>query len=414
MRLLLRALSAAWCVWLGSGLMWGALAQAQSTSTSGSSTATPAESESSPSLAKIVVTAQKRSENIQDVPIAVSAFSAETLQGHGISDLSQIAVLTPSLQLTNTSAFGSGPSMLSAFIRGIGQDDVAANFDPGVGVYMDGVYLGRLVGANMNLLDISRVEVLKGPQGTLFGRNTIGGAISVVTRTPSDTFGIQGTATAGNFNRTELGVIVDLPLIKANLLASVAVSSNSYDGYQRRIPFPGVTNFVNDDPTQYHEDGVQANPRMGGNAEQSARVKLVWKVNDILTATLSGDYTHDNGDAIPSTLLKTSSTSPTGPGGLTLAGLYNVCINTPAAVLNSIGLGAACGPRVTVGTALAGVNVDGDPNNNRLTYNNQFVTGNQACPNVFRAESAVCRLELILRPSEYAKALYPAGFSQTG
>ena len=91
--------------------------------------------------------------------------------------------------------------MLSAYIRGVGQDDFAFNLDPGVGVYLDGVYLARSVGANTTMLDVDRVEILKGPQGTLFGRNSIGGAISIVTREPGNEFKVKGEVTGGSFRR---------------------------------------------------------------------------------------------------------------------------------------------------------------------------------------------------------------------
>ena len=94
--------------------------------------------------------------------------------------------------------FSGDKSVLSASIRGIGQDDFAFNLNPGVGVYLDGIYLARTIGANQTLLDVDRIEVLKGPQGTLFGANTIGGAISIVTHTPGDTPRFTATATGGN------------------------------------------------------------------------------------------------------------------------------------------------------------------------------------------------------------------------
>src|SRR3546814_12111332 len=114
---------------------------------------------------------QRRAENVQQVPIAVAAFSGAALQEKGVDNVSQLANLTPGVQLSSTSQMFSSPSMLSGFIRGIGQDDFALNFDPGVGTYVDGVYLARTAGSNDDLLDVERIEILKGPQGTLFGRN---------------------------------------------------------------------------------------------------------------------------------------------------------------------------------------------------------------------------------------------------
>src|SRR5205807_3726263 len=135
-------------------------------------------------LPEVVVTAQRRNENIQDVPIAITAFTTEALQSKGVTDVHALSNLTPNVNLDAGSPFSGDRSVLSASIRGIGQDDFAFNLDPAVGVYVDGVYLARTIGANQNLLDVDRIEILKGPQGTLFGANTIGGAISIVTHTP--------------------------------------------------------------------------------------------------------------------------------------------------------------------------------------------------------------------------------------
>jgi len=127
------------------------------------------------SLEEIIVTAEKRTENIQEVPIAITAFSESDLRARGVTDIHSLSTLTPNVNLDAGSPFSGSNSVLSASIRGIGQDDFAFNLDPGVGVYVDGVYYARTVGANQNLLDVERIEILNGPQGTLFGRNTIGG-----------------------------------------------------------------------------------------------------------------------------------------------------------------------------------------------------------------------------------------------
>ena len=132
-------------------------------------------------LQEVVVTAERREEKLQDVPVAVTAFTPEALQGRALGDIHALSNLTPSVNLDSGAPFSGDRSVLSASIRGIGQDDFAFNLNPGVGVYLDGVYLARTIGANLSLLDVDRLEILKGPQGTLFGANTIGGAISVVT-----------------------------------------------------------------------------------------------------------------------------------------------------------------------------------------------------------------------------------------
>ncbi|HEY4881618.1 MAG TPA: TonB-dependent receptor plug domain-containing protein, partial [Steroidobacteraceae bacterium] len=153
------------------------------------------------SLEEIVVTAEKRTENIQEVPIAITAFSESELRAKGATDIHSLSTLTPNVNLDAGSPFSGSNSVLSASIRGIGQDDFAFNLDPGVGVYVDGVYYARTVGANQNLLDVERIEILNGPQGTLFGRNTIGGAISIVTRTPGDQLAVQAQVTGGSYDR---------------------------------------------------------------------------------------------------------------------------------------------------------------------------------------------------------------------
>ena len=122
----------------------------------------------------------------------ITAFTAEAMQSRGVTDIHALSNLTPNVNLDAGAPFSGDSSVLSASIRGIGQDDFAFNLDPGVGVYIDGVYLARTIGANQNLLDVDRIEILKGPQGTLFGRNTIGGAINIVTHTPGTEFSIKG------------------------------------------------------------------------------------------------------------------------------------------------------------------------------------------------------------------------------
>jgi hypothetical protein len=151
------------------------VAQVTTPSTTPATSPPPAsvEDNSGAQLAEVVVTAQKRAENIQDVPIAITAYSESDLRSKGITDIHGLSRLTPNVNLDAGAPFSGSNSVLSASIRGIGQDDFAFNLDPAVGAYVDGVYYARTVGANQNLLDVERIEILKGPQGTLFGRNTI-------------------------------------------------------------------------------------------------------------------------------------------------------------------------------------------------------------------------------------------------
>ncbi|MDH3441707.1 MAG: TonB-dependent receptor plug domain-containing protein, partial [Gammaproteobacteria bacterium] len=148
---------------------------------------------------EIIVTATKRAENIYDVPMAISAFTEDTIIKQGITDLTDIGKFVPNMTVTGFSA--GHTSSVNVFLRGIGLQDHLITTDPGVGVYVDGVYLGRQVGQNWSLANIERVEVLRGPQGTLYGRNSIGGAINIITRKPGDENGGRATVTAGSRGR---------------------------------------------------------------------------------------------------------------------------------------------------------------------------------------------------------------------
>ena len=260
-------------------------------------------------LAEVVVTAQKRSENIQDVPIAITAFSESALREKGIVDLHGLSGLVPNVNLDQGSPFSGSNSVLSASIRGIGQDDFAFNLDPGVGVYVDGVYFARTVGANQGLLDVERIEVLKGPQGTLFGRNTIGGAISIVTRTPGDEFAVQGQVTGGSYDRRDASVMVDIPLAD-HVLSTITVSTQYQDGYQRRIPYPSTTPYVSDPVGALNSSGTEAFDTQGGTNQQVVRAKVQWRASDALTATFTADWTHTDQPSTASTALQTITSGP--------------------------------------------------------------------------------------------------------
>lgn len=162
----------------------------------------PQDAAQSGGLEDIVVTARKTSENLQTVPISISAVSAESLERRGIDNVAQIADFAPNVTLDGSAPISGSSSALVAYIRGIGQSDFAFNFEPGVGLYVDGVYMARNMGGVMDLLDLERIEVLKGPQGTLFGRNTIGGAISLVTRKPRGELGGKLEAVGGAITAT--------------------------------------------------------------------------------------------------------------------------------------------------------------------------------------------------------------------
>ena len=195
------------------------------------------DAEQSGGIAEIVVTAQKRAENVQDVPIAISAFTAESLQERAVGSVSQLSAIAPNVNLDAGTPFSGSTAVLAAYIRGIGSDDFAFNIDPGVGIYLDGVYLARTVGANQDLLDVERVEILKGPQGTLFGRNTIGGAISIVTADPGDEFKAKGDVTLGSYKLFQVRGSVTVP-ITDGLSSAFTFGIKSRDGFLKRLPYP--------------------------------------------------------------------------------------------------------------------------------------------------------------------------------
>jgi iron complex outermembrane receptor protein len=310
-------------------------------------------------LQEVVVTAEKRSENLQEVPIAVTAFTAESLKDHAITDVHTMGNLTPNVNLDQGSPFSGSNSVLSASIRGIGQDDFAFNLDPGVGVYVDGVYLGRTVGANQNLMDVDRVEILKGPQGTLFGRNTIGGAINIVTRTPGDHFTFEGEATTGSDDRRDFSASSDIP-ITDNLFSSITISSLERDGYQKRIPYNSPVPYVSDPPGAFHAADDSTQDTQGGQNAQTIRTKFLYKVSDDLKATLTADWTHTDQSSPANTPLEPIISGPQAAFGF----FYNACLEgimfAPTAPL-------VCGPRGTVGTSLWKANLN--PATYRLLYN---------------------------------------------
>jgi iron complex outermembrane recepter protein len=228
-----------------------------------------------PLFDEITVTAKKREQSIYEVPVAVSAFSGEEIQSQGITDLTDIGKFVPNLNVTGFS--GGHTSSVNPFIRGIGLQDHLITTDPGVGVYVDGVYLGRQVGQNWSLANIERVEVLRGPQGTLYGRNSIGGAINIITRKPGEgesgriglEVGTRGRVNADFFTNVDFS-------------DSVAMSVSG--AFKRRN---GVGEFLNiPDPEA----------DVGELRDISARVALLWNVSDDLSLLFAADGNDgDNG-----------------------------------------------------------------------------------------------------------------------
>jgi iron complex outermembrane receptor protein len=230
-------------------------------------------------VAEIVITAERRAANLQDVPIAVTALTQEALEAQGVRGIIDIAASAPNLTAT-TGPQGSADA--NFFVRGVGQFDFIATNDPGVGVYVDGVYLGRTVGALLDAGDLARVEVLRGPQGTLFGRNTLGGAVSVTSVAPElGELGVSGRITVGSRQRFDADAGVNLAL-----------------GETAALRVFGFTRY---------QDGFAINTisqaRFGAIERAGVKAQLLWKPADALTLTLSADYVDDSSNPAPSVLM---------------------------------------------------------------------------------------------------------------
>ncbi len=223
-------------------------------------------------LEEVIVTAQKREESLQDTPVAVTAMTGNMLERTFAADLRDISGTVPSLVVTNV----VNASMTAAVsIRGIGVQEADGFIDPSVGVVVDGVYQGSNTTALLDLFDIERVEILRGPQGTLFGANTIGGVINVISKQPTGEFGGSARLTLGNYGRRDLATSVEIPLTET-LTSKVAVVSKSFDGF--------------------YEDW-ESGRDLGGQNVLSARGYLKYTPSDMFDATLQLEYGRGRNDS---------------------------------------------------------------------------------------------------------------------
>jgi len=218
-----------------------------------------AESESVLALEEIVVTAQKREQSLQDVPISVVAYNTDQLAAQGIDDLTDIAATVPNLVVNS---FNNDPSAVRLFIRGIGQNDVQLTQDPSVALYLDGVYIGTSFGTGFEGVDIERLEVLRGPQGTLYGRNATGGAVNIVTKRASiDGLEFQQDLSTGNAGLFKSRTMVNVPLTDT-LTAKINYLISERDGFIENTG-PGAD--------------------FGSEERDSAVIDLTWQACDTLT-----------------------------------------------------------------------------------------------------------------------------------
>jgi iron complex outermembrane receptor protein len=184
-------------------------------------------------LESIVVTARRRVESLQDTPVAVTALSADALEQRQIVATTDLDKVAPNLQFHSYGTLTGNNSAAQVFIRGIGQTDATPAVDPGVGVYIDDVYMGRSVGGAMDFRDIASVQIVRGPQGTLFGRNTIGGAVLLTTNAPGEDAGSSLRLGVGDDGLAELFGAFDVPL-GDTWSARLSIGGRQRDGYVTR------------------------------------------------------------------------------------------------------------------------------------------------------------------------------------
>ena len=220
-------------------------------------------------LEEVLVTAQRREQSLQEVPMAITAFTAEQLQDLQADNLDSLQGSVPNLNLVQ----GRGSnSSVNVFIRGVGQPDALQTFDPAVGIYVDDVYMARIQGAMFKLYDIERIEVLRGPQGTLYGKNTPGGAIRLITRNPGDEMEAAANLTLGDYGRTQLSAYLSGP-VTDNLSLGLSVLTDQRDGF---VTDPITGREYNDEDTMV------------------ARMKGIWTASDDVDVTFSLDYTKED------------------------------------------------------------------------------------------------------------------------
>ncbi|HEX8449171.1 MAG TPA: TonB-dependent receptor plug domain-containing protein, partial [Allosphingosinicella sp.] len=217
----------------------------------------------------IVVTARRRAENLLDVPIAVTAYSGETLERMGAIDITDLSDTTPNVTIETSRGTNT---TLTAFIRGVGQQDPVAGFEAGVGLYLDDVYLNRPQAAVLDIYDVERIEVLRGPQGTLYGRNTIGGAIKYVTRRLSDLPTFRARANLGTYSQADLILSASAPVAEGIKIG----------GSVARLYRKGFGDNLTTGQENYNRD------------VWAARGTVELDPADGISIRFSGDYTKDN------------------------------------------------------------------------------------------------------------------------
>ena len=225
-------------------------------------------------LEEILITARRRIEPLQGTPLSVIAFTTEDLEARNITHLRSLQYHVPNLTLAPSQNVGD--AAVNVFIRGIGQEDFIVAAEQGVAMYLDGVYLARSFGSLIDVLDVERVEVLRGPQGTLFGRNSIGGAIQIISTPPSFDSRQRASLVLGNLGRREIRGMLNEPL-GDQVAVRAAIAFIDRDGYLRRYPAPG-------------EVAAGGDRRPEGDLDSSTgRLQVRWQPTEAVTADMAFD-----------------------------------------------------------------------------------------------------------------------------
>jgi iron complex outermembrane receptor protein len=267
-------------------------------------------------LAEVIVTAQYRRENLQDTPLAITAVSGEQLEQQGLTNVTDLGLVIPNASIRPQGSF-SGPTPAIG-MRGVMTTDYIYTSDPGVGIYIDDVYHGSLTGSAIDLLDLERIEVLRGPQGTLFGKNSLGGAIRLISKEPrgDDTGSLQ--LTYGTSHRLDLRGIYDFALTD-KLFARVTGVSKQIDGYQDVLDFTcqmkanGTPQLAGSFPTLVPSDrelkGDCKIAERGGSDTNAGRLMLRYLASEAMEMSLSADYSKTHAQEQPDSKLTQHLTS---------------------------------------------------------------------------------------------------------
>lgn len=266
------------------------------------------------SIEEFVVMARRKAESLQDAPVAITAISAEGLLARNVTRAHQISEIAPNVVFEPVAPLTGSTNNGSVYIRGIGTTEFSLGTEPAVGVYVDDVYLARTIGNVLDIIDVEAIEVLRGPQGTLFGRNSVGGAIVVRSKRPAEEFAAKAMVEYGTDNLILGTLALDIP-ITDTLRTRFSVRGRDQDGY------------VND---------IAGRSDFGAQSSWAGRGTIEWQATDALRATVNLDYTREENSAAPYVLIDLFENDPI-TGDLTFAAIRNAALGCEGGVAGNTG-----------------------------------------------------------------------------